>query len=206
MQKSSCIILGEFIMKKIFITIALLFGMVVSSYALTISTGGSYSFGGNDSSKIENNGFSSGFGFLFNIDLFSGFGFQSEINCTNSIINTGENQIIISDIDTIVDIPFMFWWNGKFGFLGVGAGAGINFSLNDCYSEFVKFGISAGANVIFYFNDHIGLLVGATGVFDFPGQISWETDYSDNKTYVGFTDELWKRNNIYGKVGIVYRF
>ena len=35
---------------------------------------------------------------------------------------------------------------------------------------------------------------------------SWETDYSDNKTYVGFTDELWKRNNIYGKVGIVYRF
>lgn len=100
----------------------------------------------------------------------------------------------------------MLWWNGKFGFLGVGAGAGINFSLNDCYSEFVKFGISAGANVIFYFNDHIGLLVGATGVFDFPGQISWETDYSDNKTYVGFTDELWKRNNIYGKVGIVYRF
>lgn len=206
MQKSSCIILGEFIMKKIFITIALLFGMVVSSYALTISTGGYFNLGGNDSSRIENNGFSSGFGFLFNIDLFSGFGFQSEINLTTSIINIEENQIVFSDLAAIVDIPFMFWWNGKFGFLGVGAGAGINFSLNDCYSEFVKFGISAGANVIFYFNDHIGLLVGATGVFDFPGQISWETDYSDNKTYVGFTDELWKRNNIYGKVGIVYRF
>lgn len=198
--------LGDLIMKKMIMTISLLFGMVVSSYALTISTGGYFNLGGNDSSRIETNGISYGVGAFFNIDLFLGLGFQSEINCTNSVINTGENQIIISDIDTIVDIPFMLWWNGKFGFLGVGAGAGINFSLNDCYSEFVKFGISAGANVIFYFNDHIGLLVGATGVFDFPGQISWETDYSDNKTYVGFTDELWKRNNIYGKVGIVYRF
>lgn len=206
MQKSSCIILGEFIMKKIFITIALLFGMVVSSYALTISTGGSYSFGGNDSSKIENNGFSSGFGFLFNIDLFSGFGFQSEINLTTSIINIEENQIVFSDLAAIVDIPFMLWWNGKFGFLGVGAGAGINFGFSDILFDSVKIGISAGANTIFYFNDHIGLLVGATAIFDFPRQVRWETDYSEGKTYLGFSEEFWKRNNIYGKIGIIYRF
>ena len=118
--------LGDLIMKKMIMTISLLFGMVVSSYALTISTGGYFNLGGNDSSRIETNGISYGVGAFFNIDLFLGLGLQSEINCTNSVINTGENQIIISDIDTIVDIPFMFWWNGKFGFLGVGAGAGIN--------------------------------------------------------------------------------
>ena len=102
-------------MKKKIVTIALIFGMVVSSYALTISTGGYFNLGGNDSSRIETNGISYGVGAFFNIDLFLGLGLQSEINCTNSVINTGENQIIISDIDTIVDIPFMFWWNGKFG-------------------------------------------------------------------------------------------
>ena len=95
-------------MKKMIMTISLLFGMVVSSYALTISTGGYFNLGGNDSSRIETNGISYGVGAFFNIDLFLGLGFQSEINCTNSVINTGENQIIISDIDTIVDIPFMF--------------------------------------------------------------------------------------------------
>lgn len=193
-------------MKKMFITIYFLFGILVSSYALSISTGGNLSLGINDSSRMETTGISYGGGVFFNIDLFMGFGFQSEINFTNSVINPGENQIVISDIDTIVDLPFMIWWNGKFGFLGVGAGTGLNFSFNNFYSEVVKFGISAGANVIFYFNDHIGLLVGATGVFDFPTQIHWETDYYENKTYVGFSEEIWKRNNIYGKIGVIYRF
>lgn len=193
-------------MKKLLVTIAMLATMVCSSFALTISTGGSVNIGGIDSSEPELNGVTCGIGAFFNLDLILGFGFQSEINVTTSVVNIEDNKLVFSNASSTVDIPFMLWWNGKFGSIGVGAGAGINISANEIFYGDVHFGIAAGANLIYYFNDHIGLLVGATGVFDFSGQLYYENEYSEDKTYIGVKSEGWRRNNIYGKLGVMYRF
>lgn len=193
-------------MKKKISLIFLFMVIVSSTYAVNISTGGSFNLGGMSSLEKQYNGTSYGCSAMFNIDLFYGLGFQSEINVTTSTVSCTNSKITFKEIESILDVPVMLWWNGKFGFIGCGAGAGINFSLLDTVDSRMNMGWCFGSNVIFYIGNHIGIMLGIHGVFDFPTQFYYEVDYEENTSSIGVVDSGFLRSTVYGKLGVVYRF
>lgn len=199
-------------MKKYFALFIFLTGFLSSSFALHFTVGGNVNIGGTTSQKQSYDGFSMGGGALFNLDLFLGFGFQVEVNNTKTkVAFLDKNTLAISDI-SIVDVPVMLWWNGKLGPFGLGAGAGLNFSTIESFSnldnynvDHVSIGFVCGANTIFYiFGDMLGITLGANAVFDFTPRITVTEDHKE--TVVNVTLKDWTRKSIYGKVGVVCRF
>lgn len=199
-------------MKKYFALLIFFVGFLSSSFALHFTVGGNFNIGGTTSQNQDYNGFSIGGGALFNLDLFLGLGFQVEINATNSkVAAVDDNTISFSDI-SIVDVPVMLWWNGKFGSFGLGAGAGLNFSTIESYNSLdnynvdqVSIGFACGANTIFYvIGDFLGIMLGVNAVFDFTPRITVTEEYKETTVNVALKN--WTRQSIYGKVGIVCRF
>ena len=156
------------------------------------------------SSDEKYNGPGFNIGALLNIDFFHGFGIQTELSTTVFNFKIQKDQLEITVPLSIIDVPIMMWWNGKFNSIGIGLGAGINFGFVNYNPVLLNLGFTFGSNVIFYFGNHIGLLVGFHGVFDFPKGITFENDYND--TTIGFSSSDWVRNTLFGKVGIIYRF
>lgn len=199
-------------MKKYFALLIFFVGFLSSSFALHFTVGGNFNIGGTTSQNQDYNGFSIGGGALFNLDLFLGLGFQVEINATNSKVAAVDNNTIsFSDI-SIVDVPVMLWWNGKFGSFGLGAGAGLNFSTIESYNNLdnynvdqVSIGFACGANTIFYvIGDFLGIMLGVNAVFDFTPRITVTEEYKETTVNVALKN--WTRQSIYGKVGVVCRF
>lgn len=199
-------------MKKYFALLIFFVGFLSSSFALHFTVGGNFNIGGTTSQNQDYNGFSIGGGALFNLDLFLGLGFQVEINATNSkVAAVDDNTISFSDI-SIVDVPVMLWWNGKFGPFGLGAGAGLNFSTIESFNnldnynvDHVSIGFACGANTIFYIiGDFLGIMLGVNAVFDFTPRITVTEEYKETTVHVAPKD--WTRQSIYGKVGVVCRF
>ena len=94
-------------MKKKISLIFLFMVIVSSTYAVNISTGGSFNLGGMSSLEKQYNGTSYGCSAMFNIDLFYGLGFQSEINVTTSTVSCTNSKITFKEIESILDVPVM---------------------------------------------------------------------------------------------------
>lgn len=202
-------------MKKLVSLMIVLVGLSTSAFGLSISVGGNFNAGGTLSFEQQYAGFSTGGGAFVNLDLFLGLGFQGELNISTQKIGVNYNDTsltINTQNITLFDFPFMVWWNAKLGPIGLGLGAGINFSFSDMpylsydsiQSSKLTMGFAAGANAIFYIGRHFGIVVGAHGVFDFTPRFT--RTVTDSSTTYGIETSEWKRSSIYGNVGLEFRF
>ena len=195
-------------MKKLIAMAAAAVCLISSTFALNISVGGRAMLGvnlGADYSGFE--GIVGGGGAFFNLELLGGFGFQGEANIvTNQIEISPQDRTLTTTDYSIVDLPFMFWYNLKLGNLVVGGGAGLNFSSfsNDDVNNQMNVGVAAGANLKYLFSDHFGLVFGAHSVFDFLPTVT-VTSSGKKTTYTANGPE-YTRKSIYGTVGLEYRF
>ncbi|MCR5062006.1 MAG: porin family protein [Treponema sp.] len=198
-------------MKKILASLILLAGVVSTAPALSLAVGGRGFLGGNlqtDDSGLD--GFMCGLGAFLNLDLIGGFGFQGEVNYVANQISTGSNSVTFTHYE-ILDFPLYVWYNLKLNPIVLGAGAGINFSNYpgsevEAKGSFANVGLAAGANLKVYVSEHFGIVLGATGVFDFFPTIVKTENTENNSTTYTFSDADYRRKSIYGSLGLEYRF
>lgn len=192
-------------MKKFFISIFLLVGMTFSTFAL--SAGVRLNGGGNVGNNLPNA--SMGIGAYLNLDLIAGFGLQFEVNAiTREVFKDGAtNELVFRDY-TAVDIPAMLWYNFNLPRFTIGGGAGLNFSyvetkrFKDIKYEVFQAGVACGLNAKFFFNRNIGLVLGATGIFDV---IPIKQTSSNNETRFSLNTNC-KRASIFGSIGVEFNF
>ncbi len=198
-------------MKKIFALFVITFGLVSSTFALGLSAGATGNIGANlKTSDIIDDGFSGGAGAYLNLDLFFGIGLQGEINYVTSpcslLLPTGS----ISKYSAM-DLAIMPWYSLNLVILSIGAGAGINFAFYDqnlrgfsiIDENFIP-GITFTINGKIYLGEHLGLVIGAHGVFDILPMVDIsQLPDSYFKSNPNITDLF--RRSIYGTVGVEFR-
>lgn len=198
-------------MKKLFVSIALVFGMVSAAFALDVSAGFSANLGGNVGSDYSGyNGLVTGGGSYVNLDIYNGLGFQGEINYVDNQFKISGNTVSFTDYQT-VDFACMPWYQYKFFFGAVGAGIGLNFAYYDeDFGDFSvdtdKFipGLAIGTNFKFFITNHFGIVVGAHSVLDFFPII--DKSVSGRTTTYTFENSNFIRKSIYGSLGVDFRF
>ena len=196
-------------MKKILTFIAVTACLMASTFAVSFAVGGRGLLGKNIRPDVDGyNGLVSGAGAFFNLNLIGGFGFQGELNITTSKIETGDKSVTVTDYQ-ILDLPFMLWDNMKIGPIALGGGLGINFSTglnnkNDDKNDYFSAGLAAGANIITYFNEHFGIVLGGNFVWDcIP--ITSKSDSKESVTYY-YDDINSRRMAAYASLGLEYKF
>lgn len=196
-------------MKKLLTLLILTIGLATSMFAVNFAVGGNLNVGGTISDDSSYHGFAAGSGAFFNMDIFMGLGLQAEINVSQDYFSLSGNTLTIDERYGIIDMPVMLWWNGKLGFLGLGAGIGPNFSgtISDLKNENTTLGVAAGANVIFYIGNHFGIVTGVHGVFDLTSRFIVDTKTpQEGVTEITLNTTDWKRRSVYGTIGAEYRF
>lgn len=191
----------EVYMKKIISIFAVAILALSSTFAFDITLGLKGIIGA-DNSDIS--GAALGGGFDINFDLINGFGIQVESNIAPSTItSTDDGVTFVNNMN--VFIPVMAWYNAKFDWFGIGAGAGLSCVLSENYAENtsnMKMGLSAGAKVRFFVSESFAIVLGVTGNLDcFPTVIKESTEDSRNYKMEGSD---FSRNAIYGSIGVEY--
>lgn len=193
-------------MKKLILVLTVLLGLTSASFAVNFTVGGNLLFGGNISpDNSEYQGFVSGCGAFFNLDLYQGFGFQGEVNVLTNRVSFSQNSVTFRNYETI-DLPFYIWYNLPVRPISFGLGAGLNFSghTDGDQSSGIIMGFAAGANIIAHVGDHFGLVFAAHYVWDILPQVS-STTSGDTSTYT-LTSPANQRHSICGSAGLQYRF
>lgn len=129
-----------------------------------------------------------GFGAYTNLTLFAGLGVQAEANLTRgkttfNVMKQGVDTFEAQELSVwTLDIPLMVWLRGELGPFQLGFGAGPNFAFNipagdfkslydktrtDIANNVFTMGVCIGADAKFFFNKHLGLVVGARYINDF---------------------------------------
>lgn len=201
-------------MKKIIAMAIAAVCLVASTFALDLELGGRAILGRNltDGSfkeeylkaKEENN-FDFGFGAYAHFALLGGLGVQAEGNYIKSSISFAKEGNEGSKVDYnlhTLDLSPMLWFSGRLWKFGLGAGVGPNFSilipelksLKGKTKDDFKMGLCAGADVKFYFTDHLGLVLSGRYLMDFKsksievpivGETGAKTYSVDRKTFYG---------------------
>lgn len=222
-------------MKKIITLAVIMTNLLASSFALTLSVGGT-GFLGTDiaentatteiASEVKNvrldTNLNYGFGLYGNLSVFGGLGVQVEANLTKGSTSiNGLSEGNVSDYDTwILDIPVMLWDNFSIGPLVVGLGAGLNFSFDlasgDMSSLFAqakasysddnyRTGFAGGANVKFYLGQNLGIVAKGLFIADFNPKTVELA--VENYAVSGETLSIsYTRRSLYGAIGLEYKF
>ena len=200
-------------MKKLFVLTALLLSLTFSTFAVDFAVGGKGFFGGNIAEDSQGyKGGISGLGAFFNLDLLAGFGFQFEMNYISNRFSISENSMTIDPYKTL-DLPFYVWYQAPLRPLTLGGGAGFNLSFSNLSvvtvedsssGDFFNIGLSLAANMILYVNEHFGLLLEGNYVWDFIPSIKKER--SGTTTTLTVNEHTYKRQSLYGSLGLQYKF
>ena len=205
-------------MKKIIGVLLVAATLVSSTFALSLSLGGRGLAGGrlDTVQNIKTNkgeGLSFGGGAYVHAELFGGLGAQAEANFVVNKLPSGDKL-------TLIDMPIMAWYSlDLFDLFEIGLGVGPNFS--NIFTDFTKLvndipdiknantwntGIAVGANFKIFFNKHIGLVLGANGVFDFTKNQFFEALAATDKKEAFFGNSAdGKRKEIYGTLGLEFK-
>ena len=211
-------------MKKIIAMAVAAVFMVSATFALELEFGArgilgrnlnlNQDFKTNYAAAKEDQSFDYGFGVYGNFALFGGLGIQAEANYITSQVDfkakksDSEYQPVKYSICTL-DLAPMVWLNLDLFKLAVGLGIGPNFSIELSSLSDVKTatkdqfrpGLIAGADVKFYFTDHLGIVLSGRYITEFqkkevPIEVS---GYSTSQSYTTFETG---RKTIYGGLGL----
>lgn len=216
-------------MKKLIALAVMAVTMVSAAFALDFEVGGRV-FLGTDLAKdasFQNMGaqisdigldsnLSYGFGAYANFALLAGLGVQAEANLTKGSLSLNNVKDAESFSTLVLDVPAMLWWNLKIWRLGVGLGAGPNFSfdlsngdLPDQAVELAKnnafrVGLSAGADAKFYVTKHVGIIGSGRFVMDF-GKKEVPVVVSGYDTGMSYPTVQIARRSLYGGLGVEWK-
>lgn len=193
-------------MKKLLGVLTVLFCLSASTFAVDFAVGGKGFFGKCISpDNTSYNGFVSGGGAFFNLDLLMGLGIQTEVNVMTNRVTFASNSVSFTEYETI-DVPVYVWFNLPIKPVTIGGGLGVNFSGHSggTASQQVIVGVAAGANIIAYVAPHFGIVFGANYVWDAFPQMEKSVS-GDTSTYT-FIENDKKRHQICGSVGLEFIF
>ena len=214
-------------MKKIIAMAVAAVCLVSTTFALDFELGGRAILGRNlEAGSVKDNyakakedkTFDFGAGAYVHLALLGSLGVQAEGNYIKSSVNFTKNEAeengsykkVNYDLHTL-DLSPMLWFSGQIWKLGLGAGVGPNFSVVIPASEKLTsvtkkskedfaVGLITGADVKFYFTDHLGLVLSGRYIIDFQeknieiyGIDTGAKEYSVNrKTFYGGLGLEWK--------------
>ena len=211
-------------MKKIIAMAVAAVFMVSATFALNLEFGGRAILGRNlDSGSFKENvaaakqdkTYDFGFGLYGNFALFGGLGIQAEANYVKSSITfakDGKDEVQY-DMHTL-DLSPMIWLNLDLWKLTIGFGAGPNFeiplaSLGDIKNakkQDFTVGLISGADVKFYFTDHLGLVLSGRFICDWKKKdvpIEVNGYQLGDATYPSYS---FARRTLYGGLGLEFKF
>lgn len=172
------------------------------------------SFEANYNAAKEDKTFDFGFGAYANLALFGGLGIQAEANYVNSsitFVHAGVQDVQYSM--HILDLSPMVWlnldcWKFTFGF-----GAGPNFeiplaSLGDIVNakqQDFTVGLIAGADLKFYFTDHLGIVLSGRFVCDWNQKNVPITVNGYQLGDASYPSYAFTRKTLYGGLGLEFK-
>lgn len=213
-------------MKKIIAMAVAAICLVSASFALDLEFGGRAILGRNlDGGTFKENmaeakqdqTFDLGFGAYANFALFGGLGIQAEANYVKSSIDfntrddNGKRKKVEYEMHTL-DLAPMVWLNLDLWKLTIGAGIGPDFeiplaSLGDikgAKKQDFQVGLITGADVKFYFTDHLGLVLSGRYVIDWEKK-DVEIKVGDMGTGASYPTYAFSRKTVYGGLGLEYK-
>ena len=209
-------------MKKIIAMACTALLLLSASFALDFEIGARGILGRNlDGGSFEDNynaakqdkTFDFGFGAYANFALFGGLGIQAEANYVNSSITfVNNNAEQVKYAMHILDLSPMVWLNLDLWKLTIGFGAGPNFeiplaSLSDIQNakkQDFTVGLIGGADVKFYFTDHLGLVLSGRFIMDWAKKDVPITVYGYN-TGTSYPTYEFTRKTLYGGLGLEFK-
>ena len=211
-------------MKKI-IAIAITAVLMLSAgFALDFEVGVHGILGRNlDSGSFEDNlnaakedmTFDYGFGAYANFALFKGLGIQAEANyVTSSITFAQEGAGNVKYNMHILDLSPMIWLNLDLWRFTIGFGAGPDFEIplaslgdiSNAKKQDFTVGLISGADVKFYFTDHLGLVLSGRFICDWKKKdvpIEVNGYQLGDATYPSYS---FARRTLYGGLGLEFKF
>ena len=216
-------------MKKIIAMAIAAVCLVSATFALDLELGGRAILGRNlEEGSVKDNyakakedkTFDFGGGAYVHFALLGGLGVQAEGNYIKSSVNFTRNEEAVDgststkkvdyDLHTL-DLAPMLWFSGQIWKLGLGAGVGPNFSVvipaADGLSSVTKkskeefaVGLITGADVKFYFTNHIGLVLSGRYIMDFQ-----EKNIEIYGIDTGAKEYSINRKTFYGGLGLEFK-
>ena len=172
------------------------------------------SFAENYQAAKEDKTFDFGFGAYANFALFGGLGIQAEANYVNSSITfVKEGADTVKYNMHLLDLSPMVWLNLDLWRLTIGFGAGPNFeiplaSLGDIRNakkQDFTVGVIGGADVKFYFTEHLGIVLSGRFICDFNKK---DVPIEVNGYQIGdasYPTYEFARRTIYGGLGLEFK-
>ena len=210
-------------MKKI-IAIAITAVLMLSAgFALDLEVGVHGILGRNlDSGSFEDNlnaakedmTFDYGFGAYANLALFEGLGIQAEANyVTSSITFAQEGADNVKYNMHILDLSPMIWLNLDLWRFTIGFGAGPDFEIplaslgdiSNAKKQDFTVGLISGADVKYYFTDHLGLVLSGRFICDWKKKdvpIEVNGYQLGDATYPSYS---FARRTLYGGLGLEFK-
>jgi len=229
-------------MKKIIASAIMAVFMVSASFALNLELGAKFIAGQNvaeDASATDtvkglsaDSSFEFGAAAYLNFALFGGLGIQIEPTLIKSNVTFSGNTMTVNqeyDVMTL-DIPVMVWLNLDLWKLTIGAGGGVDFSMelnrNATLAEAatqVKDAATAAANDMsstsfawivgvdgkFYITDHLGIVASVRYIMDInTKEVPVTVEVADYEVDSGVTYPSieYGRRFLYGGLGIEFKF
>ncbi len=210
-------------MKKI-IAIAITAVLMLSAgFALDLEAGvhgilgrnlDSGSFEDNLNAAKEDKTFDYGFGAYANFALFGGLGIQAEANyVTSSITFAQEGADSVKYNMHILDLSPMIWLNLDLWRFTIGFGAGPDFEIplaslgdiSNAKKQDFTVGLISGADVKYYFTDHLGLVLSGRFICDWKKKdvpIEVNGYQLGDATYPSYS---FARRTLYGGLGLEFK-
>lgn len=165
----------------------------------------------------EDQSFDYGFGVYGNFALFGGLGIQAEANYITSHVDfvakkaNEDYEPVKYEICTL-DLAPMVWLNLDLWKLTIGFGAGPNFSIQipslsdvkTATKDQFRTGLIAGADVKFYFTDHLGLVLSGRYITEFEKK-DVPVEVAGMNSGVSYTTFETGRKTIYGGLGLEFK-
>ena len=211
-------------MKKIIAIAITAILMLSAGFALDLEVGVHGILGRNlDSGSFEDNlnaakedmTFDYGFGAYANFALFKGLGIQAEANyVTSSITFAQEGADNVKYNMHILDLSPMLWLNLDLWRFTIGFGAGPDFEIplaslgdiSNAKKQDFTVGLISGADVKFYFTDHLGLVLSGRFICDWKKKdvpIEVNGYQLGDATYPSYS---FARRTLYGGLGLEFKF
>ena len=157
----------------------------------------------------EDKTFDFGFGLYGNFALFGGLGIQAEANYIKSSMTFAkEGRESVPYEMHMLDLAPMVWLNLDLWKLTICFGAGPDFAIQvnsvgdvkNAKKQDFKVGLAAGADIKFYFTDHLGLVLSGRYIMDWDKH---EVEVYGVKT--GVPEYQFNRRTIYGGLGLEFK-
>jgi len=211
-------------MKKIIAMAVTAVLMLSASFALDLEAGvhgilgrnlDSGSFEDNLNAAKEDKTFDYGFGAYANFALFGGLGIQAEANyVTSSITFAQEGADNVKYNMHILDLSPMIWLNLDLWRFTIGFGAGPDFEIplaslgdiSNAKKQDFTVGLISGADVKYYFTDHLGLVLSGRFICDWKKKdvpIEVNGYQLGDATYPSYS---FARRTLYGGLGLEFKF